>query len=202
VSASHATVSKTVKGLLGLSTMLIPAPPPQNESLRSGRFPAAPARAQAMPARVLLLVGATRLPAGHSGDSASLRPVRLLYVGVAPRRPGSLAPRDRGSSGSTSAGTSARRRSASASPPCSGKPRGWRPRLSGGGKVRLDRRDNAALSAWLREHLLLRWAVVRAPWRYEREVIAEMEPPMNRETTTNTRSTEARKRFRAAARRS
>jgi hypothetical protein len=46
-------------------------------------------------------------------------------------------------------------------------------------KVALDAADNARLSEWQREHLLLTWCPRQRPWEIEREVIAELGPPLN-----------------------
>jgi hypothetical protein len=48
-----------------------------------------------------------------------------------------------------------------------------------GTNVALDRRDNARLSAWQREHLLLTWCTRERPWQIEGEVIAKLGPPLN-----------------------
>jgi hypothetical protein len=48
-----------------------------------------------------------------------------------------------------------------------------------GSKVTLDAADNARLSVWQREHLLLTWCATPRPWEIEREVIAELGPPLN-----------------------
>lgn len=48
-----------------------------------------------------------------------------------------------------------------------------------GTKVALDASENARLSAWQREHLLLTWYPRERPWEIEREVIAALGPPLN-----------------------
>jgi hypothetical protein len=53
-----------------------------------------------------------------------------------------------------------------------------RPSLRGT-KVALDAIDNARLSAWQREHLLLTWSTRERPWELEQEVIAQLGPPLN-----------------------
>src|SRR6266540_7331103 len=50
-----------------------------------------------------------------------------------------------------------------------------------GTKVALDATDNARLSAWQREQLLLAWWARERPWEIEEEVIAQLGPPLNRE---------------------
>jgi hypothetical protein len=46
-------------------------------------------------------------------------------------------------------------------------------------KVVLDPVENARLSAWQREHLLLTWHAKERPWEIENEVIAQLGPPLN-----------------------
>ena len=48
-----------------------------------------------------------------------------------------------------------------------------------GTKVALDAQDNARLSQWQGEHLLLTWCPRERPWEIERDVIACLEPPLN-----------------------
>lgn len=80
----------------------------------------------------------------------------------------------------------------------------WAPRMSGGGKFKLDRVDNRALSDWQITHLRVRWAVISRPWDFENDVIAAMQPPMNRDHNEKHPFYEsmgdARDRFRDAAR--
>lgn len=61
------------------------------------------------------------------------------------------------------------------------KQNGWQPLVTNSGRVRLASEDNVALSDWQRQHLRVSWAAVDDPWRYEREVVTILEPPMNRE---------------------
>jgi hypothetical protein len=51
--------------------------------------------------------------------------------------------------------------------------------LMRGTKVALDVADNARLSRWQREHLLLTWCSRQRPWEIESEVIAQLRPPLN-----------------------
>jgi GIY-YIG catalytic domain len=51
--------------------------------------------------------------------------------------------------------------------------------FSRGRKVALDASDNARLSAWQREHLLLTWCTRERPWEIEGEVIALLGAPLN-----------------------
>jgi hypothetical protein len=48
-----------------------------------------------------------------------------------------------------------------------------------GTKVALDATDNARLSAWQREQLLLTWHARERPWEIEGEAIARLGPPLN-----------------------
>ena len=48
-----------------------------------------------------------------------------------------------------------------------------------GTKVALDAADNARLSRWQREHLLLTWCSRERPWEIETGVIAQLGPPLN-----------------------
>jgi hypothetical protein len=48
-----------------------------------------------------------------------------------------------------------------------------------GTKVALNFADNAQLSKWQHKHLLLTWCARERPWQIEREVIAQLAPPLN-----------------------
>jgi hypothetical protein len=48
-----------------------------------------------------------------------------------------------------------------------------------GARVALSAHDNARLSAWQREHLLLTSFARKRPWEIESEVIAQLAPPLN-----------------------
>jgi hypothetical protein len=48
-----------------------------------------------------------------------------------------------------------------------------------GTKVALDAPDNARLSQWQDEHLLLTWCPRELPWEIESDVIARLGPPLN-----------------------
>lgn len=48
-----------------------------------------------------------------------------------------------------------------------------------GTKVALDMADNARLSRWQREHLVLTWCSRQRPWEIEGDVIAQLGPPLN-----------------------
>jgi len=45
--------------------------------------------------------------------------------------------------------------------------------------LRFDRQDNRALRDWQFANLRLTWAVADEPWRFERDVIAALQPPLN-----------------------
>jgi hypothetical protein len=78
---------------------------------------------------------------------------------------------------------------------------------SGGTKVALSAHDNARLSAWQREHLLLTSFAREQPWEIESEVIAQLAPPLNSAAnavhafypTLRAARAELRKRARAAS---
>ena len=55
---------------------------------------------------------------------------------------------------------------------------GWMP-VWRGDRPQLPRDDNRALSTWQAEHLRIGWVIRSEPWRYERPVIARLQPPMN-----------------------
>jgi hypothetical protein len=106
---------------------------------------------------------------------------RLIYVGIAPSRQSSAASlRSRVCrqhiAGNVNASTFRFGLAA-----LLWKQKGWQPRVTNSGKVRLTSEDNVALSDWQQQHLRVSWAAVEEPWRYEREVIAILAPPMNRE---------------------
>ncbi|MGH3029404.1 MAG: GIY-YIG nuclease family protein [Gaiellaceae bacterium] len=48
-----------------------------------------------------------------------------------------------------------------------------------GTKIALDAPDNARLSAWQRDRLLLTWCARQRPWEIEEEVIGRLGPPLN-----------------------
>jgi hypothetical protein len=49
----------------------------------------------------------------------------------------------------------------------------------GGTKAALSAHENAGLSGWLRECLLLTWCARERPWEVQSEVIAQLTPPLN-----------------------
>jgi hypothetical protein len=89
-----------------------------------------------------------------------VEPVELLYVGIAPKAPGSSARLRsrlcRQHIGGNVASSTFRFGLAS----LLWEREEWTPRLSPSGKYRLLREDNQALSAWQRHHLRIRWALL------------------------------------------
>lgn len=105
-------------------------------------------------------------------------PLGLLYVGIAPSRPGSTATlRSRvvGQHLRGNTGASTFRLSLAS---LLFVREGWRPARRGR-KVVLSAADNAALSAWQQANLRVRWCVAEEPWRSEATVIADTAPALN-----------------------
>jgi hypothetical protein len=103
----------------------------------------------------------------------------LLYVGIAPSRPTSratLRSRVLGNHVGGNLAASTFRRSLAA---LLWQQEKWTPYVTARGKLRFTREENAALTAWQHRNLLLSWAVVAEPWEHERDVIAELCPPLN-----------------------
>jgi hypothetical protein len=103
--------------------------------------------------------------------------LELLYVGIAPGRPGSpqnlrrrLAKHHRGAIGSSTLRFSLTaflwRRER------------WQPTMAS--RAQLAGAADAALHDWQREHLSVQWVPVPSPWVLEAAVIALMGPPLNR----------------------
>ena len=138
---------------------------------------------------------------------AEAAPWELLYVGIAPGKPGSDATirsrvTDNHLRGNTDSSTF---RLSMAS--LLFKHESWRPqqRTKNPKKVFLNKEDNAALSRWIRKHLALTWTEQTDPWRepLEDQVISRLRPPINL-VHNNTHPfyeemCAARKRFKAAA---
>src|SRR5215217_3856392 len=106
-------------------------------------------------------------------------PPYLLYVGIAPSRATSratLRSRVLGNHIGGNLAASTLRRSLAA---LLWRRQGWTPYRTARGKLRFSREENAALTTWQFENLLLSWAVTREPWATERAVIAELLPPLN-----------------------
>jgi hypothetical protein len=131
------------------------------------------------------------------------KPFELLYVGIAPRSPSSSASlRSRlcrqHISGNVNSSTFRFGLAA-----LLWTQEGWQPRRSASGKVRLTVSDNQALSEWQRRNLRVSWTEVDKPWLHEADVIAALQPPMNRERNQShplyAVMGNARKVFRAAA---
>jgi hypothetical protein len=71
-------------------------------------------------------------------------------------------------------------------------------------KCALTKTDNDRLSAWQRTNLSVTWCEQLDPWKYEREIISAMQPPMNLAENVDhpfhATMSKARTRFRDAAR--
>ena len=106
-------------------------------------------------------------------------PPHLLYVGIAPSRASSsatLRSRVLGNHVGGNLAASTFRRSLAA---LLWRREGWTPYVTAKRKLRFTTEDNAALTAWQFEHLLLTWAVTTEPWQIEAQVIADLKPPLN-----------------------
>ncbi len=104
--------------------------------------------------------------------------LELLYIGIAPARAGSratLRSRICGQHLGGNIGSSTFRLSLAA---LLAEQEGWHAVWSGS-RAKLTREDNAALSAWQREHLRLRWFEQSEPWLVEHQAIALLKPPLN-----------------------
>lgn len=106
--------------------------------------------------------------------------LRLLYVGVSPERSNSDARLDSRLLRQHIGGNIASSTFRFALAALLFEAEVWRPEVTVGGRYRLSRADNAALSAWQRQHLRLSWAVASEPWAVERSVIKALAPPLNR----------------------
>lgn len=127
----------------------------------------------------------------------------LLYIGIAPVRATSgqaIRSRVVGNHIRGNTGASTFRLSLAA---LLFEDREWQP-LRKKKKVVLSSADNSALRTWQEENLALTWAECPEPWTIEDSVISEMGPPMNLAGNSShafhATMTDARKRFRAAAR--
>ncbi|TFV47789.1 GIY-YIG nuclease family protein [Blastococcus sp. TF02A_35] len=103
--------------------------------------------------------------------------LELLYVGIAPSRTTSrstLRSRVLGNHAGGNTGSSTLRRSLAALLTGS---QGYRTRWTS--RTVLEPADEQRLSAWMREHLSLTWAVHPAPWEVEAGVIERLAPPLN-----------------------
>jgi hypothetical protein len=110
---------------------------------------------------------------GHPAEQ-----LELLYVGIAPKDPGSsatLRSRICGQHLGGNIGSSTFRQSLAA---LLFEDLGWTTRWSGS-RAQLSPGDNRALSAWQRDYLRLGWVEHPRPWTVEGRVIAIMQPPLN-----------------------
>lgn len=105
----------------------------------------------------------------------------LLYVGIAPSRATSSRSLRTRICGQHIGGNSASSTFRFGLAAMLWRREGWEAVRSGSGKVRLSPTSNKRLSEWQLANLQVAWAVVEDPWRFEREVIQLMSPPMNGE---------------------
>ncbi len=115
---------------------------------------------------------------GVTGPRHPRADFELLYIGIAPARAGSkatLRSRICGQHLGGNIGSSTFRLSLAA---LLAEQEGWHA-ASSGSRTKLTSEDNAALSAWQREHLRLRWFEQPEPWLVEHRVIALLKPPLN-----------------------
>ena len=114
---------------------------------------------------------------GIPGAAHPEGPLELLYVGIAPSRATSrarLRSRVLGNHAGGNTGSSTLRRSLAAL--LTGD-QGYRTRWTS--RTVLEPADEQRLTAWMREHLSLTWAVHPAPWEVEAGVIEQLTPPLN-----------------------
>jgi hypothetical protein len=114
---------------------------------------------------------------GITGPRHAAADLELLYVGIAPSRATSratLRSRVLGNHAGGSTGSSTLRRSLAA---LLTESQGYRTRWTS--RTVLVPEDEQRLTAWMREHLSLTWAVHPAPWEVEAAVIERMHPPLN-----------------------
>lgn len=126
----------------------------------------------------------------------------LLYIGIAPSRPGSrqtLRGRVCGNHLRGNVSGSTFRLSLAA---LLWEQEGWPPSRRGS-RALLSPQGNQALSTWQADHLRVSWAKCAAPWEAERAIIKQLGPPLNlaqnRSHPFSWTLSEARQRFRSAA---
>jgi hypothetical protein len=110
----------------------------------------------------------------HPGEGA----LSLLYVGISPGRNGSrqtIRSRVVGNHLKGNVGSSTFRLALAA---LLMDELALRPMMRGT-KIALEAPDNARLSQWQGEHLLLTWCPRELPWEIENDVIARLGPPLN-----------------------
>jgi hypothetical protein len=114
---------------------------------------------------------------GITGPRHPEADLELLYVGIAPSRATSratLRSRLLGNHASGNTGSSTLRRSLAA---LLTESQGYRTRWTS--RTVLLPEDEQRLTAWMREHLSVAWAVHPAPWEVEAAVIEALRPPLN-----------------------
>jgi hypothetical protein len=114
---------------------------------------------------------------GITGPPHALADLELLYVGIAPSRSTSkatLRSRVLGNHAGGNTSSSTLRRSLAS---LLTESQGYRTRWTS--RTVLLAEDEQRLSDWMRENLLLTWAVHPSPWEVEAAVIERMQPPLN-----------------------
>lgn len=128
-------------------------------------------------------VGST-LPGVPPNKHPRERGIDLLYVGIAPKGPGSAATlRSRvvGNhlNGNIAASTLRRTLASLLARPLALAP------IKKGTKVVLPKDQNTALTTWQQTHLRLTWYATPKPWLVEAAIIAALRPPLNLDDNTD-----------------
>jgi hypothetical protein len=129
------------------------------------------------------LTNARALP-GVPATPHPTRPLWLAYIGIAPRNTTSretVRSRVLTKHLGRALGSSTLRRALAA---VMWEGQGWRPFMKGE-KPAFSDDDCDALTRWMGSHLEVSWCVTNEPWRYEPELIHEMQPPLNSEHNHN-----------------
>ncbi|RZU32528.1 GIY-YIG nuclease family protein [Blastococcus saxobsidens] len=114
---------------------------------------------------------------GITGPAHPEGRLELIYVGIAPSRASSrarLRSRVLGNHAGGNTGSSTLLRSLAA---LLTDDQGYRTRWTS--RTVLEPADEQRLTAWMREHLSLTWAVHPAPWEVEAGIIEQLAPPLN-----------------------
>lgn len=131
------------------------------------------------------MVGAAGVAARHRRAPHPNDPgLELLYVGIAPKRAGSsrtLRKRVMSDHLRRTRKSTLRRGLAA----FLWQAEMWTPTLSADGHPTIDPRSEALLTAWMREHLQLTWALHPEPWSVEAVVIELLRPPLNVDENTS-----------------